>query len=258
LPDPGYVDFSPDATRLAVQAGHPQQIYVVDVESGEATQLTDGPGWNACTPVWREAPASLAREQPPPSPGEPIPMELGLLPPGTYRNEITEPTMDIEVPDGWFARRNYVDGWGLALLDGPEGEVDYVRAQVGVKVTCDLEKLETVFIGSQPADLINYLEGREDLDVTAPQPVTLGGYSGVMMDVRGKKGSECFSDAPHWPLFHVAADATSLAEGETMRIIALDYGGRMLTFQIFTVEDIDAYWTAYARPLLQGLSFPEG
>ncbi|MEO6350778.1 MAG: adenylate/guanylate cyclase domain-containing protein [Candidatus Limnocylindrales bacterium] len=257
---PARPEFSPDGDQIVVQAGGAtrEQLYVIDLATGEQSQLTDDPEFVACSPVWRDAPSDLAAQRLDPwASGEPRLLELGLLPAGKYVNEVVQPTMAFDVPEGWYARRSYIDGWSLARPDGPPGVVDYVRPQIGFSDPC--EDAESVIIGPRTNDLIDYFQNRDDLVVTSPAAINIGGYSGVVVDVRGRGADGCGEDAEseYWILFSIEGDSVALYADDAMKMIALDVEGTTLAFQVSSSETgLEEYWGDHARTLLNGLSFP--
>jgi hypothetical protein len=255
---PQHAAFSPDGTAVAVQSGMPgaEELYRVDLATGEAVQLTDDPEAAACTPTWQTAPQGLAGPRPAAEPGEPLPFELGELAAAEYLNTTVQPPMSLTFEEGWFARRSYVDGWSVHV-PGVAGEVDYGRVQVGLSGPCF--DSEEVLIGPRPADVITWLQGRADLEVSAPSAINLGGYPGVTVDVAGREGQHCPDqpDFPVWALFHIGEDTDSVIEGERLRLVALDVRGTTHSLQIYAFDgEIDAYWAEYAQPLLATLAFP--
>jgi hypothetical protein len=234
---------------------------VVELETGTLTQLTDDPEAIACTPTWRAAPADLAQPRPAPGPEDVRWFELGRLEAGTYLNDTLKPPVELTFGEGWFARRNYVDGWSVAKPAGPPGEVDHGRIQVGYPDACG--EGETVIIGSRPDDLVTHLEARADLDVSAASPINLGGYPGLTVEVTGAEGQGCQPDPEDptfefWQLFPTGEDNFSLGPDEGLRLVSLDVGGSAFSFLIFTSSDeLESYWQDEARPLLETARFPD-
>jgi hypothetical protein len=251
--------FSPDGTRLALQGGEGAntEIYVVDLESGEASAITNDPGSVACSPTWNEAPLNLVAARPAPAPGELTAFELGAIAPGPVLNEVVDPPMQMTFPEGWFSRRSYVDGWSVYRADEAYGEVDYARLQFGSTDACGEGDL--IAIGTTPAEILAGLQARDDLVLEGAGPINLGGYSGISVSVSGKEGEGCGDpEFAYWSLFRTAEDSLSLGPDEHMRLVSLDVGGSPKSFLIFAFsEDIDTYWTEKARPLLETISFPE-
>ncbi|MEP7158768.1 MAG: hypothetical protein ABI797_05030, partial [Chloroflexota bacterium] len=253
--------FSPRGDRLVLEGGSPgaQQLYEVKSESGEVRQLTHEAEFQACSPVWRDAPPDLAQPWPEPIAGESRRFELGLLVPGTYLNDITQPPVALTFTDGWYARRNYADGWSVWRPEGPLGEVDYGRIQFGPDNPCGEGDL--LSIGNTPEALLTHLKARDDLSVTEVGPINLSGYPGITASISGIEGQGCGVEGDpafeYWSLFPTGEDQFSLSTGEGLRLVTLDVGGSARSFLVFAgVDELDAYWDDYARPLLQTATYP--
>ena len=93
---------SPDGSRLAFPAGRfgAQDIYVLDIETGQVTQLTDELNSIACHPAWHDAPVDLVQPKPEPAPGEARPFELGKLEAGLSLQRCGKP-IALTFSDGW-------------------------------------------------------------------------------------------------------------------------------------------------------------
>jgi hypothetical protein len=210
--------------------------------------------------VWRDAPSNLARPVPDPAPGEPRPFELGQLAAATYLNDIVTPRLTLTFDEGWFARRSYVDGWSVFVPEGA-GEVDSARLQIGFPAGClDPESPETVLLGPRPTDVIEYIQDRDDLDSSAAGAINLGGYTGLSIEVTGKRGTGC-GDEPEfesWSLFESGEDHLGLVVDEHLRLISLDVRGTTVSLLVFSFGDQgDDYYLTYAEPLLRTITFPD-
>ncbi len=258
--NPSQPALSPTGSELVVSgdSNGTEQLYVADLASGEVTQLTDDPDASACSPAWREAPPDLLAGRPALQPGAGGPFELGQLPSGPVLNEVVDPPIQLTFPDGWFARRNYVDGFSVFRPGEVYGEIDYGRLQFNSSGSCD--DTELVAVGPLPNDLLSNLQARSDLELAAVGPINLGGYSGITADISGKPEQGCGEpEFRYWSLFRTAQDGFSLSEDEHLRLVALDVRGSTRSFLIFALApDIDSYWTEKARPILETVVFPEG
>ena len=260
LDNPRNPRFSPDGRQLVVQAtvDGRQQLFSIDVATGEATQLTNDTEASACLADWRDAPPNLAGARPPPAPGEVRPFELGRLEAATYRNELLDPAMELTFGDGWYARRNSSIGFSV-YKPGVAGEVDYARLQVGPSDACG--EGEPLVIGDRPADLMAYLEERSDLDVGDVAPTNLGGYTGLSVSVTGREGQGCGEpgdDFEFWALWPSGEDSFSLGPDEHLQLTTLDVRGTTVSFLVFVIGDtLDEYRVQHAQPLLRTVTFPE-
>lgn len=253
--------FAPDGGQLAFQGGTPgeEAIYVLDLTSGLATQLTDPTQALGCSPTWSMATEGLAGPRPSPSPGELFIFERGVLLPGTHRLDRIQPNMELTFPEGWHARRNYVDGWSVARIgETLVQEVDSGRIQVGLTGPCFDD--EQVILGPRPSDLADWIQGREDLIIERVSAINLGGYTGLSMDVTPREGSHCDQqpEFQQWVLFFIGEDVDKMGDpSERLRLVALDVRGVTVAYQVYSdADNIDAYWNDHALPLLETLAFP--
>lgn len=260
LDNPRNPRFSPDGKQLVVQAALDgrQQLFTINVANGEATQLTNDAEASACLADWRAAPANLTGPRPPLSAGEVRPFELGRLEAATYRDELLDPDLELTFGDGWYARRNYVDGFSV-YKPGVAGEVDFARLQVGPSDACG--EGEPVLIGNRPSDLMAYLDERDDLDVGDVGPTNLGGYTGLTVAVTGREGQGCRvpgEDFEFWALWPSGEDSFSLGPDEHLQLTTLDVRGTTVSFLVFVGGDtFDEYRVQDAQPLLRTVTFPE-
>jgi class 3 adenylate cyclase len=257
--NPTQASFAPNGDHLVVQAGElgAEELYLIDLASGDLTQLTDDPATSACSPTWRNAPPDLVAGRPEPAPGDTTRFELGRIVAGPVLNDVVEPPIQLTFPDGWYSIRSYVDGWALARPGEAYGQVSAARLQFGWNAGC--EETDPVSLGARPDELLTFLQSRDDLVLEHAGPINLGGYSGITVEVSGKEGAGCGDPGfPEWSLFITAEDAIGLAGDEHMRLVALDVRGATRSFLVFALSaDFDAYWTEKALPLLQTLTFPD-
>ncbi|CAN5765192.1 hypothetical protein BH23CHL7_BH23CHL7_05000 [soil metagenome] len=228
LVSPRHPSFSPDGAQIAFHAGDrgSEGVYVADVESGYARRLTDPGDALGCAPSWSVAPPDLAGPHPTPAPGGPQVFERGALPAGTYLLSLVQPNMELTVPDGWYARRNYVDGWVISHISDEPEEVASGRIQVGMTGPCFDD--EQVVLGPRPNDLVDWLQTREDLVVDNVRPINLGGYPGLAVDIAPREGMHCerMEDNRLWVLFETGQDVDIMREGDRIRLIAVDVVAR--------------------------------
>jgi hypothetical protein len=158
------------------------------------------------------------------------------------------------VPAGW---RNPEDCDGCFMLDqqaGPANTGIYIWDDVVAHSQADRcsEKAEPG-VGRTAAALTEWLHGLPGLDTTTPEPVTIGGLSGFMIDlaVAPSWTATCpYADPPGRPLVSTFVDATpgggfdwNIQSAGLTRVIALDIGdGRALVIDIEaqTKADYDA------------------
>jgi hypothetical protein len=194
---------------------------------------------------------------PTPAPsGAPAEFEVGVLEAGHYALNTFQPNMEMTVGAGWFARRNWVDGWSIARPEIEGSELDAGRIQVGLSGPCGTEG--EVTLGAAPNDVVDWLASRPDLQVRDPRAVNLGGYPGIEVDVIGIPGQACadYPDDPSWQLFYLGDDAAGLGQGESVRISTVDVNGRSVSFMIFSfANEIDRF-SQWAAPVIASFNFP--
>lgn len=115
---------------------------------------------------------------------------LGPLQAGTYHTVVFEPQITYTVPAGWG---NYEDGLGNFLLIPPGGSLagvnpgtsDYLGVYSGVAAEmqeCSGEN-PAPGVGTAPGQIVSYWARLPTIKMTAPRPVTVGGLSGVVVDI---------------------------------------------------------------------------
>lgn len=105
-------------------------------------------------------------------------------------------------------------------------------------------------IGPTQQDFIDHLRKFTQFEVTAtPVPVTVGGVSGLQVDVVAT------GEAPG--LFVFPEDAFNLSAGEKVRFIVLDKEGATVVLMVesFKEATFDAFMTGVAQPILDGLTW---
>jgi hypothetical protein len=249
--------WSPDGSRIAYVAGEPghEQIHELIVPTRETRALTELEGAVACGPAWGPATPDL---KPPPEPlitGEPLRFERGALQPMTYALTKFQPNMEITFPAGWHARRNFVDGWSLSQIGTDRSELDSGLIQVGLTGPCFYD--EQIVLGPAPRDVMGWIRAREDLVVSEPRAINLGGYPGLTVDIRVRAGASCKREEfPIWWLFYIGEDVASIGEAEELRLIALDVRGTTVSFLLFAEGRSLGDFAKAAEPLLESIVFP--
>lgn len=117
---------------------------------------------------------------------------IGPLAAGRYQTTTFQPSITYTVPNGWVNGEDLPGNFLLVRAGDPQEGIyggNYVgiyRDAVAAAENCD-ERAEPG-IGVTPQDLATWLTGRRGLDATEPQPVTVGGLDGVVVDVTLDKG----------------------------------------------------------------------
>lgn len=179
---------------------------------------------------------------------------LGRLRPlVTYRTSTFSPSISYSVPDeSWF---NYADQPGRFLLvpPGPQntlpgvdrGTSDSVSAYVAVEAaqfvgaTCTVVAVPGV--PQSPDGLADWLRQRPELETSPHLRVTIGGLSGVVVQVAlpvgGGRACPDDADRPIQPLFLAPDGQRKVVAGVVVRLYLLSYGGGVLAVE---VDDVAA------------------
>jgi len=155
---------------------------------------------------------------------------------GRYAFAKLRPSVTFAVDQtGWYALGDHVDAAGLALDDpsSPPGlhavaQVGFASVQVVYSDPCNLA--ERSVLDPTPNALIEWLQGHELLTTSNPRPVSIGGYSGLEVDV-SLSGSGC-RGASYLDLFPVAETRFIFAPGDQLRVIAVSVPTRTLSILV--------------------------
>jgi hypothetical protein len=250
------VGWSPDGTKLRyVPADSPGTLIERDLETGDERSVIELDGGAICDPVARVASAVVTDREVPGGEVSAIrPFERGTLAPGTYSIDRFRPRMVVTLPSGWYADRNYVDGWSLSHL-GSEGALSAALIRVGLTGPCDND--EQVVIGADYRDLIEWVSSRADLDVSSPEPVNIGGHAGISVDIEPRKGEQC-DYSGDWSLFYSGEDLDLLREDQALRLASVDVGGTSVAFLVIAPKDGIAAFSERARSVTESIQFVDG
>src|SRR6476619_7526888 len=117
---------------MLYSAGDPgrEQIFSLDLDSQETTQITHLQDAIACQPSFEvAAPPNLLSARPKPAPTDVQPFERAALSAGTYLVDAFQPHVELSLDDGWFSPQNFADGFSIVRI-GEGGEVDVARIQI--------------------------------------------------------------------------------------------------------------------------------
>lgn len=250
--------FSPDGSRIAYSAGNPgdEDIFVTNFDQTDTRQVTNLEGAFACTPAWIGDVTDVPGPAASPSPGEPRILERGVLEPGTYLADKSQPKIELTFPAGWHARRNYTDGITFGKIADPfEEELAIARIYVGLTGPCPTDS--EVSLGQAPADIVAWLESRSDLETSGKRQINVAGHTGIAIEVSAVDGA-CSGDEERRHMLYLSGqDAIWLLDGQAMRLIALDVPGRAVTFQLFSTADGLPDFATAAQPILDSVEFPD-
>ena len=172
---------------------------VVDSAASAAASMAASP---AVTPTISATPSGSTRPKCPNPDGY---LCLGLLEAGTYTTAAFTPQLTYTVPAGW---QNLEDLPGNFLLLPPGYDLDGVDAAfseyIGIYASvraenrlCTTEaeaESDEPGVAYTPQAIAAEFASRPGLTTTEPQPVTIGGLSGLVMDIRMADGwtGTCF------------------------------------------------------------------
>jgi hypothetical protein len=169
---------------------------------------------------------------------------LGVLAAGTYTTTKFRPTLTYTVPGGWT---NFEDLPGNFLLVPPDGTLDGVDAGTSdyIGVYNSAAPLKgcapgpNTAIETTPAAIAAELSRNPGLDVTSPRPVTVGGLSGVVLDMKLKAGFQGGCDqgsgktvVPILTGTYQASFEHAVVDGVTLRMYLLTRGPLTLGVEV--------------------------
>ncbi len=182
----------------------------------------------------------VATPTPPPS-AAPVatpaakPVEIGQLPIGKYASQGFQPPITFDIADpGWTANRDRADLFGLLRDADPGGSVTFLRVQEVIDGPCD-EGGAGAQTGLGAADLVAEMRGLWYLQLTDPEPVLVGGYTGEQVEVKVDTGALAACGGlvgQGASLFHTGEEAWQATPGEDFRLIAVNIEGEAVTILI--------------------------
>jgi class 3 adenylate cyclase len=180
------------------------------------------------------------------------PLELAR---GTYAFADFQPTLLFSVhTEGWYAYVDDVDAAGLLLDDpgsppglSPIGGVMFGSVQVVYNDPCDLT--DTTVLDSTPKAFIEWLQRHESLSVSSARPVSLGGYSGLEVDV-AFAGTAC-NGASRIDLYPVAQNRFGLHEDDRLRVMTLNLPGRPVSVMVQASSEADEEVTSEIEDVVE-------
>ncbi len=190
------------------------------------------------------------------------------LAPGRHRFGLFDPPLEFTVPEGWWAVRDFLDG--AEVLDLGTGEygsaplstIDFGRAQVVYETPC-LETAKTRLVGTDPQDFLQWVIDNPSLEAGSPQPVIVGGLSGISVevDVKPKAADLCPGEPEPFRdkifLLTIAQDNFWLFDTDRARFIALNTGdGPPVLVVVSGPKDRWDDVIARAQPVLESMVIP--
>jgi hypothetical protein len=157
----------------------------------------------------------------------------------------------VALPAGWSS-----GGWFLTTSIGPSGPKGIgVVATGAVNVPSDpCDGVGAVSDAKAPADVIADLKRRDDLTVSSPTAASIGGYSGLQVDVEFPNDlSRCGAGA--YVIFAEPDGSGFQAQGPSnrMRIWVLDVEGRPIVFLVQSFAATPAADLAAAQEIVDSI-----
>jgi hypothetical protein len=172
---------------------------------------------------------------------------LGRLAAGTYSSALFNPSITFTVPAGWA---DHADSLGEYVLYAPGskpnasefGARDWIAFEANVTLAPEGCPAHPKFDASKSAaDIASWMAKRAHLVTTSPKPVSVGGLSGLVLDVRLADDApvECFP-VPAVLLVHGIGASEgydqAILAGTAMRFYLFDHGKDVLMIEIDDVS----------------------
>lgn len=194
---------------------------------------------------------------------------LGELKPGTFRTKIFRPGIEYTVPDGWVNGEDLPGNFLLTRRVDPQPPTggNFVGIYRDIRASAlDCSEAPQPGVGASVDELTAWMSSRDGLEVTQPVRVSVGGLTGVMLDVGldpGWTGTCPFSEGtPVVPLIigsGVSQLAHSVAPGMKERLYLLSYRTGTVTIEIGHVPGQGTFeeYVEAARPIIESLKFTD-
>jgi hypothetical protein len=184
----------------------------------------------------------------------PMPEGTGPLEAGTYVDRSLGVELTLTVPDGWEIANESVDGVGVDLTTtgfipaGPEGVAFLGFTRFDGEVfdgDCQPANMEEpeyldqhVAIDDSVQGLVDRLVADPFLTTSEPEPVQIGGHSGLRIDASASVPDDCATPVTHlWaiPVF----GSWNLADGMSAQYNVLDVDGNVVVIVLERSADVD-------------------
>lgn len=174
---------------------------------------------------------------------------VGDLSAGHHTSQVFQPAISFDVPDGWSNHEDEARGYVLYAPGSRPPESEF-GARNKIAILPDVASTPKACgtpgpdAGESAQDIALWMAEREHLSVTAPVPVSVGGLSGFVVDVRlaPDAPNECFP-VPGVILFHGLGPSEGVDEGivagTVMRIYLLDHEDDVVAIEIADVSGGD-------------------
>jgi hypothetical protein len=197
---------------------------------------------------------------PPAASGAPTPTPLQALAGGTYTSAAFRPPVTFTVPEGWVMPADTPLYLTLRPVENDLIGVHLFADPKAASQDASCPAAAEPGVGGSAAELVEWIQARPGLIVSSPAMVSVGGLSGLMVDVGLKADwtQACpFADGmPSVPLFNSPAiDHWVVVGNERLRLYVLDVpgGGTVVVdldaFDGDQVEDLLARSTSIVKSL---------
>jgi hypothetical protein len=175
---------------------------------------------------------------------------VGPLAAGTHTSALFAPQITFVVPAGWS---NHADSAGEYVIFAPGskpnasefGARDWIAFEANVTLApVGCPTVPTFDPSQSAADIAAWMAARSNLTTTSPRPVSVGGLTGLVLDVRLADNApvECFP-VPAVNLVHGVGASEgydqAILAGTAMRFYLFDHGDDVLMIEIDDVSGGD-------------------
>ena len=194
----------------------------------------------------------------------------GALKAGTYTSSSFVPALTYTVPDGW---QNLEDLDGSFVLLPPGGSIEeYYKAKgdgitllsdaYAARESCDFGPAAGVT--RTPDGIVGYLRQRPSLHISEPQPVTVGGLTGLVVDMAlvPENALACLAPDRWDPAIFAQAGQQGVVAGpgenELLRLYLLDRSGKVTTVALDAYGGAQDPLLRYLTTIVDSISFADG
>lgn len=171
---------------------------------------------------------------------------VGTLTAGRHTSQVFEPAISFDVPDGWSNHEDEARGYVLyapgsvpaASEFGARDKIAILPDVASTPKGCEAPGPDA---GESAQDIARWMTSRENLLATAPAPISVGGLSGFVVDVRLDPAAipECFP-VPGVILFHGLGPSEGVEDGivagTVMRFYLLDHGDDVVAIEVVDIS----------------------
>jgi hypothetical protein len=232
-------------------------------------RLTNSPKDGAvCSGSWGRTALALAAPasslSPEATPGV-FPFQLGALAPGKYRDSSFDPPFEFSLGPNWSGDVEAPDGVELSYGTGPRNLRPTIigsRIRVVYREPCGFGS--TRLIGSTARDLVAWLQSYPYVQAADPQPITLGGYSGLVIDISHPDptpatscGSKGFLLGGEVWLYPLGGDpGVHMEVGDLARFTIVEVRGQTVVFVFSANQKKFSQVATQMQPFIESLAFP--